>query len=507
MCGLVGYSSKKNFNKDKINLLMVWNSFERGKDSTGIYSPKNNLIKEADPATKFLINKPFEEDNFLIAHVRAKTIGVNVAKNAHPFMEGNYVLAHNGTLKNHWALLRKNDLLFATHDVDSHVICSIINKERNFNVLSEIEGAAAFLIHDKEKPDVLYVFRNNERPLFKGLLDGGMYISSLKEPLELIGCKVIKEFKENYLYTIKEGMIQGTPKKIVNKPYSAPITTNVISNFNDRKYIGYNMPDNEKLVGINLIFESNNNYRFTDSDLTNGKEYLIIGYDKTSNSLEIVNDYGVTRLVNAYKFNRSDCYFTKDDYVKTRSKLVVTNKESKVAFEEGDIGFILKDYDNGTVSVLNLKTNTKYDVLKSLLIRLTNVELEHLGHKPVADLFSNTNFLMRNPMVPVNNNSLNDGDNTPDPDDYFNRGEFEEESFEPETEEDEEDEEEFYDLNVNEEELVNDLENINIAAKDLINFVVPFIPSDETSVFRCKNIELDQVIGECLNKYNVTKTE
>ena len=53
-CGLIGYSGKKNFNKDKINLVMLWNSFERGRDSTGIYSPKNNLIKEADPAAKFL---------------------------------------------------------------------------------------------------------------------------------------------------------------------------------------------------------------------------------------------------------------------------------------------------------------------------------------------------------------------------------------------------------------------------------------------------------------------
>lgn len=506
MCGLVGFSSKKNFNKDKINLLMLWNSFERGKDSTGIYSPKNNLIKEADPAAKFLRDKPFEEDNFLIAHVRAKTIGVNIAKNAHPFVEGNYVLAHNGTLKNHWGLLKKNDLKYCDHDVDSHVICSIINKERNFNVLSEIEGAAAFLIHDKEKPDILYVFRNGERPLFKGLLDGGMYISSLKEPLELIGCKVIKEFKENYLYTIKNGMIQGTAKKIVNKPYSAPITTPVVTN--SRKYIGYNMPDNEKLVGMYLTFESPSTYRFSDTDLTDQQEYLIIGFDKTSNSLEVVNDFGVSRFVNAYKFNRSDCYFTADDYVKTRSKLVVTKKESKTAFEEGDAGYVLKDYDNGTVSVLNLKTNTKYDVLKSLLVRLTNNELEDLGHKPVADLFTNVNFLMQNPLVPQTNSSLNGGDDIPDFDDYFNRGEYEEESFTPETEEEEEEEEEeFYDLNVNEQELVNDLDNINIAAKDLVDYVTPLISSDDLSTFKAKTIELDQTIGECLNKYNVTKTE
>lgn len=517
-CGLIGYSGKKNFNKDKINLVMLCNSFERGRDSTGIYSPKNNLIKEADPAAKFLRAKPFEEDKFLIAHVRAKTIGANIAKNAHPFMEGNYVLAHNGTLKNHWALLRKNDLSYATHDVDSHVICSIINKEKNFNVLSEIDGAAALLINDTEKPDILYVFRNGERPLFKGLLDGGMYISSLKEPLELIGCKNIKEFKENYLYTIKDGMIQGTAKKIVNKPYSSPITpsTNTpvpINNWINRKYLGYNTPDAKDLFNIYLEFDRRNNYRFNDSDLTEGKEYLVLGVIPEENSVEVENDFGVRRKVNAYKFNRSDGYFTKDDYVKTRVKLVVTGNESKVAFEEETNGYIIKDYGNGTVNVLNLETNKKYDVLKSQLKRLDDLELEALGHNSVGDLFSNTNFLVQNPMIPQIPQSNNtDGDNELNFEEYYNRGEYEEESFkneddlEVESEEEEEDES-FYDLNVNEEILINDLDNINIAAKDLVDYVTPLITSENLSTFKAKTIELDQTIGECLNKYHVTKIE
>ena len=44
-CGLIGFSGKTNFDKEKINLLMLWNSFERGKDATGIYTPKNGLVK------------------------------------------------------------------------------------------------------------------------------------------------------------------------------------------------------------------------------------------------------------------------------------------------------------------------------------------------------------------------------------------------------------------------------------------------------------------------------
>src|SRR5574343_244013 len=159
MCGLVGFSGKSNFDLQTVKTIMLWNSFERGEDATGIYSPKNQIIKKAKHCKDFILDTPIEEDKLLIAHVRAKTIGLNVDKNAHPFMENNVVLAHNGTLKNHYALLRKYDLPFAQYDVDSHVMCGIMGKQNNFKVLSEIEGAAAVLIHNVETPDILYAYR------------------------------------------------------------------------------------------------------------------------------------------------------------------------------------------------------------------------------------------------------------------------------------------------------------------------------------------------------------
>ena len=54
MCGISGFSGKNTFNNDKIIQLMMWNAFERGMDATGVYSPKNKLLKTTDHAADFL---------------------------------------------------------------------------------------------------------------------------------------------------------------------------------------------------------------------------------------------------------------------------------------------------------------------------------------------------------------------------------------------------------------------------------------------------------------------
>jgi len=41
MCGQLGYSGTKPFDIEKIKLLTLWNSLERGEDATGFYSPLN----------------------------------------------------------------------------------------------------------------------------------------------------------------------------------------------------------------------------------------------------------------------------------------------------------------------------------------------------------------------------------------------------------------------------------------------------------------------------------
>ena len=477
MCGIVSFSGKSTFNKDKINLLMIWNSFERGKDSTGIYSPKNHLIKDTDDAIKFLNSNPFEEDTLLIAHVRAQTIGVKSVKNAHPFIEDNVVLCHNGTLKNHYALLRKYDLAYQDYNVDSHIICAIIAKEKNFKVLSEIDGGAAFVMTNKNNPNTLYVFRNSERPLYRGVLEEGMYISSIKESLEIIGCKSIKEFKENYLYTIIDGLIQGSSSKIVNKPYSS---TPAYINAN-MKYSGVNLPDVNQFMNMFIKYNTYENYSpGADLTLTYDNEYKVVGFNLQNNTLEVLDDYNCKVDVRIYKFDRIGSYFSKDDTVICRKDLVLTSNKSKLIIPKDTMCYIEEDNNNGTMVVLNLETNLSYTVSKEFFRNLNSIEKQlRESQTESTDILNNLDFINQTNNVKT----------------------IEEDDLDID---DEEDDNNYFDLQINEGELVSSLENINLSSLNLIDFVKGFIPTDDEIEFKSKTIDLRQCIEETLDIYNIT---
>ena len=99
MCGQLGYSGTKPFDFEKIKLLILWNSLERGEDATGLYSPLNGHRKSLLKGSTVVSNDEFKliPDTILMAHVRAKTIGLNTIENTHPFKRGDWYLQHNGT--------------------------------------------------------------------------------------------------------------------------------------------------------------------------------------------------------------------------------------------------------------------------------------------------------------------------------------------------------------------------------------------------------------------------
>lgn len=207
MCGIIGFSGVTNYNTDKIKTLLLLNSYERGTDSTGYYNRYDNVVKDSEKAYKFLRNKNITPDTIFIGHARSKTVGTVTKSNAHPFHCGSIILVHNGTLKNHLELFKEANIQDTANKVDSQAICEKLNHDKNPLTLSEIDGAAALLFTDTMEDDVLYVYRNNERPLCYGFIDDGMYISSEEEPLEIIEAYSITTFDPNILYKIKDGTI------------------------------------------------------------------------------------------------------------------------------------------------------------------------------------------------------------------------------------------------------------------------------------------------------------
>jgi hypothetical protein len=211
MCGISafsGFDKEKNADLIKFKKLLLWNGIARGEDATGIYSKVNGIIKDNDRVDIFLGKKNIKPDHLMIGHVRAKTVGANLASNAHPFEEKNLILVHNGTLDHPklWAESRKVSITGI--DVDSHMLCKILAEAQSFEPLRELPGAAALVMYDKNTPETMYVFRNKERPLYRGYIDGeGMYISSIEDSLKSIGCTNVEEFKDETLYTIHNGRI------------------------------------------------------------------------------------------------------------------------------------------------------------------------------------------------------------------------------------------------------------------------------------------------------------
>lgn len=407
MCGLIGYSGNDNYNVQNIKTLILWNSALRGEDSTGIYSPNNGLKKWLEKGHELIVSNNFDliEDNFLIGHVRAKTVGANSIDNSHPFSRGNYMLAHNGTLKNYYSLETKYELK-GNYQVDSDILCGAISKSKSFTPLSEIDGPAAVLIQDITNSNVLYAFRNSERPLFYGKINSNMYISSIKESLIFIGCENIKEFKQDILYNINKGLIVKTTKIKNNKYYH-----NFTNNNNINKNIGIH--DLQKAIGCRLRSDSNLNitYYTTPFSLKKDEYYLIKARD-SDYYVQVEDENNNTCSIYIGNFLKADI-IEKNCYVKSlynithheNSNVVLINTNQIVQVNDVflyDGTIQLKDVDSGKIICV---------AEKSYFIKLNESEYAEFISKNNKDFLNslkeNNDSNSNTQLVVVNNNTEN----------------------------------------------------------------------------------------------------
>jgi predicted glutamine amidotransferase len=256
MCGLLGYSGSKPFNKDYIRLLFYANE-PRGKDSSGFYN--EDSTKEFKDRVKKALGNPIdtmlaktkefeslEPSNLFIGHTRAATIGEKTLVNAHPFMYGDVVGAHNGTLRNLQTLLIKYSKQFPDKtfnsteiNVDSKLFYYYLaNTEYgNLDVIKEFDGAAALIWRDlRDNGEIINIWKNAERPLhYVEVVDGEdsfMYISSERDPLVSLGLGEVKSFIVNRHYKIFKGKIISD-ETLINKPYVTNFTKDSSINTKD----------------------------------------------------------------------------------------------------------------------------------------------------------------------------------------------------------------------------------------------------------------------------------
>lgn len=199
MCGIVG--TIQTAQGDSIHNLerwvktaLVYDSL-RGMHSTGVMQRHHQsghlrYYKQAVTGAEFVIGKdyvkevetPMRHSNYIVGHNRHATMGAVNAENAHPFMHGDVMLVHNGTLDSMQTLPEINRDI----QVDSEMICwnlSLVSPEDAGRVLSRLDGAFTLVWMDK-RDDSLNIIRNSQRPLhLTQSRSGSLYFMSEGEML------------------------------------------------------------------------------------------------------------------------------------------------------------------------------------------------------------------------------------------------------------------------------------------------------------------------------------
>ena len=223
-CGLIGFvpNKKNTANLDWVKLIMTYNA-HRGTDSCGLFM-NDELVKgiggKAD-IRNFIAKTKMEYDpkcknRMILAHSRKSTYGSHTEENAHPFFfehEGrSIILAHNGTITNATELAHKYNVDVFGLMVDSQKLAKII-LEKGYSVLNDYKGSAALMFTYSDEPGVMYVFKgasrdkasdvdaSEERPLFYIENNDGMYLSSMREPLDAASNQDL------VVYTVPENLV------------------------------------------------------------------------------------------------------------------------------------------------------------------------------------------------------------------------------------------------------------------------------------------------------------
>jgi predicted glutamine amidotransferase len=170
---------------------LLWADALRGPDSTGVFGVNRygnvDYLKTKGATDELFRSKEwssFKDDiysqfHMLVGHNRKATKGATTDENAHPFVEGNTILVHNGTLFNHSSLTDKKV------DVDSHAILHSI-VERGFEkTIEELDGAFTLVWYSAEDKQ-LQVIRNDQRPLFIANTPGAWVFASEDKMLKWI---------------------------------------------------------------------------------------------------------------------------------------------------------------------------------------------------------------------------------------------------------------------------------------------------------------------------------
>ena len=190
MCGIIGYTGKKN--AVSVVLEGLKRLEYRGYDSAGIafFREKGIEVRKCTGKIKDLYavieaDKPFSHT--AIGHTRWATHGKPSEDNAHPHRSDGIVLVHNGIIENYLSL--KESLIGEGYkfisETDTEVICHLIEKysgdypleEAVRRAVREVKGAYAIAVMNEKEPGKI-VGVKKDSPLVVGFGDGEFFLAS-----------------------------------------------------------------------------------------------------------------------------------------------------------------------------------------------------------------------------------------------------------------------------------------------------------------------------------------
>lgn len=263
MCGIVGiisgagvvdYTKRRDWMISALTAGAV-----RGHHATGVYAvPRRTrkdeyiyTFKKAVPGGAFVMDDVTEsvlwtmdEYSFVVGHNRLATQGGLGDAQAHPFMQDNVVLVHNGTIH------ESNGLPgFAEYAVDSEWIAKLLTTKKETEVFSQLKGAFAVVWYDYGDKQ-LKVVRNDQRPLHyakhSSAVEDTYFIASEPGMLKWLCDRhafpigEVKEFETEKLYTFTEGKGKAIKLEESELPFwKPPVRSSASGNWGQRSGVTY----------------------------------------------------------------------------------------------------------------------------------------------------------------------------------------------------------------------------------------------------------------------------
>lgn len=186
MCGIVGVAGNGPMSHQMKDFFceLLFHDVVRGRHATGVAAidtVDRSLVveKKAVAADIFLGNEevmnnlfaPKHNFNIYIGHNRFATQGAKDAdSNAHPFIHGDIVGVHNGTLRNQKLLDNHADYIVDSDNLYHHLAANGVD-----DTVTKLDGAFSLVWYDRTNNSLNFL-RNEERPMAIAKLSNGYWV-------------------------------------------------------------------------------------------------------------------------------------------------------------------------------------------------------------------------------------------------------------------------------------------------------------------------------------------